>query len=76
MLYLYKGTVTTVILVENDFVEITSGQLINLPEAPSSDFVLQEKPKNIVSKPLPTPTKRLLKKRTPTKKVVTDGSDS
>ena len=73
MKYLYKGSVTTVLVLRGDLVEITPGQLLDLPEAPSSDFVLQEKPK---ATPPPAPIKRSYKKRTSTKKVVTDGSDS
>jgi len=73
MRYLYNGTVTTVMVIGDDFVEIIPGQILDLPEAPSSDFVLQEKPK---ATPPPAPIKRSYKKRTPTKKVTTDGSDS
>jgi len=76
MKYLYKGSVTTVLVLRGDLVEITPGQLLDLPEAPSSDFVLQEKPKKTTVQNSPPPIKRSYKKRTSTKKVVTDGSDS
>jgi hypothetical protein len=75
MRYLYNGTVTTVLVIGEDFVEITPGQIVDLPGAPSSDFSLQQ-PKKIKAKQPPAPTPRSYKKRTPTKKVTTDGSDS
>ena len=76
MKYLYKGTIPTVLFIGEDFVNITTGQLIDLPDAPSSDFVLQEIPKELISKPPRAPAKRLPIKRTSTKKVTTDGSNS
>ena len=76
MKYLYKGTIPTVLFIGEDFVNITTDQIIDLPNAPSSDFVLQETPKDVISTPHPAPTKRLPVKRTSTKKVTTDGSNS
>ena len=58
MKYKYTGVLPTVLLVEDDLISISRGDVVDIDSPPSSEFILVEAPK-----PVKTPKKKTVSKK-------------